>query len=157
IVSYAIQHVPRAFAKEESPDPGLVRELVRVLAQNNGPLRESEVARKALSSCALIECEDGIFRPARQTYFRTSLVAALLGEQGHYVDSTALAVHAAARELFVWLGVAERPRATHLVGRILGLAGGPPTLEAKAVLTALLTALGPAWSDYASESVMTEL
>ena len=157
IVTYAVRHVPKAFAKAAPPSPELVRDVVRVLAQHNGALRESEPAKNALSVCELVECEDGEFRSAPATYFRTELVSALLGDDAHYVAPLALASHVAARELFAWMGVSDRPSPQDLVGRVRELAEGEASLEKKAALADLLAALGPSWSDYASAPAMREL
>ena len=156
IVSYATRHVAKAFQRPDGLAPELIRTLVKVLAQHNGPLREAEHARQALAQCALVECDDGFRLPAT-AYIRTPLVVALLGDDYPCVAASALQLHPAVRELFVWLGVSEHPRAPHILEKIETVASGPATAEAKRHVASLLQGLGQAWSSYSSSVAMTQL
>ncbi len=112
--TYVKQQVPRVFG--ERPDLSLNsrRGLVQLLARKLGEIRGDEASRRVLGGLPLIECTDGEFRAARQTYAQ-SHVAAFLADRIH-VAALSTNDHEALKALHNWLGVAQEPRAEDVLG-----------------------------------------
>lgn len=135
------RHLPKAFEELDVPD-GKRREAVELLADRLRDIKDDEEILEALGSCRLVECEDGEFRDPDSVYFGNECNREILGE------TVAFAAHSRERErvhrdLYGWLGVANRPRAEDLIARVEQLTTeDPPTKSPRQAIAAIFEYLG---------------
>lgn len=137
---YAESVLPKILSNPELPVEKK-RAAVLLLSARLGEVRDNHSIRRALSSCALVECRDTHFRTADECYFDNNAVRDCLG------DSAPLAIlprshEAAVRELYQWLGVVSQPRLDDAVARIRELVGKPPSATTAQIVQRIFTHLG---------------
>jgi len=128
---YIHQEMPRALAEHPDIPSDARHELLQLLAERLGEIRDDDVLQEQLSRLPLIPCMDGSFRPAREVY-ATREARVLLGDTIHVAEPPPTQALEAVHH---WLGVREEPSATDLVQRLLQL-GRLEMKEADAVQTA---------------------
>jgi hypothetical protein len=139
IGQYVVSLVPSAVAAGLGRDARLA--LRDFMAAKLGEIRDVSGALEALSELALIECEDQEFRPASAVYFADELVAKVLKARAPIAHLPANH-QSGVRELYRWLGVATRLRASDLAEFARSIiAGGPPTPSRKEELSRVLRAV----------------
>ncbi|MCI0461024.1 MAG: DUF3883 domain-containing protein, partial [Gemmataceae bacterium] len=124
---YAADHVPRAFRLAEVT-PEHKRNVVRLLAERLGEIRDDEEVGNALADIPIVECDDEVYRRPEEVYFDNDVVRVVLG------DEVPLAVvpkdhEASIRDLYRWLGVAKSPRFEAITRRIKVLTASPPNQD----------------------------
>lgn len=141
-LTYIREQIPQAFNTNGIPS-ALVKQFVNLLAVRLGQFRDYVDIRYILQKLQLIECKDGEFHPALQTYFDNE-VNRVLG------DGLNLAVQlkensSAIDQLYEWLGVARRPRDEDVLARINMLITQPPDPASRQAIETLFTYLGQRW------------
>jgi hypothetical protein len=149
--------VPEAFSSEaDFPGEAVRRQLVELIAEHLGELRDRPDIAKALSECPLVECVDGSFRPGREVYFDDPLVLDMLG------DEVPIALRSASRpeahrSALAWLGVASRPTSDAILQRVLDLAAGDVDGSSRTAIERLLRGLVAEWSAYSKDRGLAKL
>ena len=146
---YVLHHVPRALAGSTAIPREKKRELVALLASHLGEVRDLSDIRSALAKVSIVECEDGEFRLAHQTYLPDVVVKIVLGEEVHFARLPEEHPEAV-RECYQWLGVVDAPRANDIVLRIQGLTRLAPTTESVSAVQAIVAHLGERWRSESS-------
>ena len=104
-------------------------------------MREYPEALRTLTTTALVECSDDVFREPLECYFDSDLVRECLG------DAVCFAAppndhQTAVRELYTWLGVAQKPRRGDVMKVIQGLGSKPYVHSAVTRMKRIITYLG---------------
>lgn len=116
--TYLTRYVPAAFGATVPLSAATRDELLRLVARHIGQIRDDPSVRSSLAALALVRCEDGDFRRARQLYLRADELVSILG------DAPALYVHAdlgaspGLVDTLRWLGVSTTPKADDVVTRV---------------------------------------
>ena len=148
--TYVVEHVPRAFSSTMGVDEAHCRELIRIIAVELNKIRGNAAARSALASCPIVECTDGVFRPAVAVHFRTKLVTSVLGDEIAIAQPPSGDVEAIV-DLQKWLGVESIPRPKDIVDRIEEVTQAPPTGFARSVVQEIYAQLGSRWAEVFSD------
>jgi hypothetical protein len=124
---YAAQYIPQAFADAQL-GTRKKRQVVRLLAERLGEIRDDEEARLTLANLAIVECQDGHFHEPKDAYFPDSPILELLGE------AVPVAAIPQDRErtlgsLYEWLGVAREPHYHALIQRAKDFCANLPAGE----------------------------
>jgi hypothetical protein len=130
-VEYARTHVPRAMNGDLTT--GVRRDVVAALARRVHELEQDEPTRVALTPVALVECTDGLFRPASDVVIESPSNVDILGDSIPLARPPAADGHAHER-LWRWLGATDRPTADHVWTRIEAIIDDPPDGKAVAAL-----------------------
>lgn len=126
--SYVRSHLPRVLSQNPDLPSDARHQLLHLLAQRLGEMRDDEALRHQLSHLPLIPTMEGAFRPARDVY-ASRHIARLLGPRTHVAEPPQ---SQAIEALYQWLGVRTEPAASDLLQRIVslaaeaGAAGKPP-------------------------------
>lgn len=148
-----VRDLPHAFAGGRDVAPEKRRDLIRLLARKLSEIQmlpDREVIRDQLSRLPLIECTDGQFRPARQTYVRNEYVEKILG------DRVPVAVGMQESEeglnaLYEWLGGASYPRPEDIVQVVREVTNDPPNEESVQTIEDVFAYLVKTWSEMSQE------
>jgi hypothetical protein len=146
---YAREQVPRVL--EERPDlPAEVRrELVQLLAQRLGEIRDDWQLQRRLRGLNLVECTDGDFCPAHQVYLQSDMVK-ILGGRAHVAAEVAQNTEAVTA-LYRWLEVAEEPRPEDVLARVREFVQGPVNEEAREAVETVFEHLVNGWMRWDDE------
>ncbi len=115
-----------------------------LLAQRFGEFSDIVAVREALRKSPLVECEDGQFREPTLVYFESSDVSEVLGETVNFAKETSEHKESI-RQLLLWLGVAEHPRALDLLETIERATNESPTAQARSQIAKMFAHLGKRW------------
>ena len=146
--TYAREQVPRVLEENADLPATSRRELVQLLAQRLGEIRDHSEIQDRLSRLPLVECTDGHFRAAGQVYAQTD-VARILGDWIHIATAVSESTDAV-RALYEWLGVVQDPRPNDVIQRIRELTADPPDDAARQVVERVFEYLvnqWPKWDD----------
>lgn len=108
------------------------RQLVTLLAQRLWEITANDHIRLSLARASLIECTEGLFRPASEVYLPTLLIREILGTKRpftHQMDSEHAVSH-----LYQWLGVRTAPRQDDVLWRLNELTEQPPGDEERRIV-----------------------
>ncbi|MFC1825892.1 hypothetical protein ACFLYZ_00685, partial [Thermodesulfobacteriota bacterium] len=124
---YVSDHVPSALTDGDVPN-NKKRKLVGLLSSRLGEIRDDSTIRESLCSAPIVECMDGVFRQSRSTYLDKKETIEVLGNWIN-IAVTPPDHKGAAEELYLWLGVAKKPRFEDIIERVEELVGKPPTTQ----------------------------
>lgn len=111
------------------------------LARKRSEVSEEEGIQESLAEVPLVECRDGEFRLPGECYFPEEGIVAVLGADVN-VAQIPDEHEAIYRELLEWLGVADVPRNSDILGRINKLVESPPVPETVGVIQRVFEFLG---------------
>lgn len=142
--SYVTEHVPRAFKSDHGVGNQARRQLVMILAERLGRIRDSHAAQEALSLCPLVECTDGAFRLPTTVYFPSKLVETVLGTDVP-IALLPQTQREAVSQLWSWLGVTEVPRPSEILRRISRVISEPQNQQRRGIIKRIFSHLGSEW------------
>ena len=140
---YTKKYVPKAFTRESTVKATTKQEVLIGLARQIGKIQDDDQIRSELINTWIIECEDGVFRQPEMTYFRTSEVQQVFGDDTHYACVPDQMTNIQA--LYDWLGVQSQPRVTHMLQLVKRITSNKPSLEAKSTVVKVMEILGQRW------------
>ncbi len=146
IATYATSQVPRAFTDTHSLNAEARRSLLQLLAAHVGELQGPLDVKNALASCPLVECDDGIFRTAAETYFDNKIVSKTLGKNAHRAVLPKANAEAVAYAL-KWLGVSGVPRSQDILARVREIIKVVPNAESRRVIQEIFSYVGALWRE----------
>ncbi|MBK8986645.1 MAG: DUF3684 domain-containing protein [Chloroflexi bacterium] len=154
-ITYVQDVVPRVLAANPDLPSDARHQLVDLLAQRLGELRDDEDLQERLGQLPLVACLDGSFRPATAVYASREVMA-LLGEQVHVAEPAA---SQAVQALHRWLGVRQQPSPPDLVAALLAIGrhqqpGALPDMPMLARLTQLWQRLAELPADAPQTAVL---
>jgi hypothetical protein len=152
---YAVEYIPRAITDSNVPKEKK-QKAIRLLAERLSEIKGDPTTQNTLSEIPLVECEDGVFRKPSQVYLPSKNAADILGA----VSVAALPRESpdAVRDLYVWLGVADKPRLQDIVARIQQLSDRPPTPQSVQAIRNIFEHLGECLKkDGENSSLLTPL
>ena len=126
--TYVIKHLSLAL-ENEPLDPEIRRNAVGLLADHLGELIDDYEVLKTLSSVRFVNCTDGKYRRARDCYFASDVISAVLGD-GAKVALLPVKRRDSVRRLLDWIGVASVPRLSDIIGTICQIAETPCSASA---------------------------
>ncbi len=115
-------------------------QILRLLADRLGELRDDEPVRLAVKSICLANVGDR-YIPADQAYFDTAAVRETLGDTAQIIRLTP-GHETADRDLLEWLGARSAPRRADLRRRIAQLTSDPPTEAAARAIRRIFDYVG---------------
>ncbi len=140
---YTKRYVPKAFARGSTVKVTTRQKILIGLARQIGEIQDDDQIRSELVNAWIVECEDGMFRQPEVTYFRTSEVQQVLGDNVHYARIPNKMQNIQA--LYSWLGVQSQPRVTHLLRHVKYIISNKPSPEAKNTVVKIMEVLGQRW------------
>jgi len=145
--TYVREQAPQVFRTNPDLPAESRRGLVQLLARKLGEIRGDEELRRVLGGLPLVECTDGEFRAARQTY-APSNVAAFLADRIH-IAALAAQDAAAQKALYEWLGVAQEPRPEDVLARLRAMPATPDVASRQLVQSVFeyLVSQWPKWEN----------
>jgi hypothetical protein len=141
---YVTEHLPHTF-EEQDIDRETRGLLVVSLSREIGKLQAIDGAPEALSSCGIVLCKDGSYRPPDEVYFEKEEVQTLLGGDAAYVSKDL--PHEAARNLYELIGVASTPRPEDILRHVKQLVNTPPSESTIQQIKDVIHYLGQNYTD----------
>jgi len=143
---YARDRMPLLLNERSDISVAAKRSLVMLLAEERLRLVDKDDVLRRLTTTAIVECADGIFRTPGEVYLRSKSVTEILGADAHVANED---VHKsiAVQELYRWLGVTDRPRAPDLVRRVKGLIASEPKGEVRKQVQGIFDHLSVRWPE----------
>jgi len=148
--TYVKEQIPRVFAMSPDLPADDLRDLVQLLAQRLGELRDDEDELGFLGELPLTECSDGVFRSADEVYARDEVIPRILGDPARVAAPVSQNLDAVGA-LYDWLGVAHKPRPDDVIRRVCELTSVPPTeksLQVVETVFAYLVDQWPKWDEF---------
>jgi len=143
---YVKDFVAGALRREDLSAP-VRRRVVTLLAEHVGKLRDRDDIRDVLARSNLVECEDKAFRSPLEVYVRSKEIVDVLGDSVHYAKASSR-LKPSIRDLYHWLGVADRPRGMDVCHQVERLASKPPIHESVQAVTRVFRYLGANWGQF---------
>ncbi len=125
------------------------RRIVQLSAERLGELRDDTVTREVLKQLPLVECTDGMFRPAASVYLPSTIID-VLDRATIFVAATPGEHQEAILELYRWLGIGEEPRPKDLLARIRSVCDLPPQPQTQEQIALIFRYLVDHWTDWQS-------
>ncbi|MER3448037.1 MAG: hypothetical protein C4291_14950 [Candidatus Dadabacteria bacterium] len=138
---YVKQHIPGALSQSGSLSLVRKRELVRLLADHLGEIRDDQSIRAALCALPLVECEDGVYWRPNECYLPSDQVRKVLGSSIHIAVLPA-GRHDSYRDLYQWLGVEDVPRIDHIIEKVRAIVKQPATPKSIEAVAHIVEHLG---------------
>lgn len=143
---YAHEQVPRVLRERTDLPVQARQELVQLLAQRLGEIRDDRQVGDALRSLNLIECTDGVFRPAGQAYLKSNVVQ-ILESRVHIAADVQRNVESV-RALYRWLGAATEPRPTDVLEWVQELSKGKVSEQSRQAMKIVFEYLVNRWESW---------
>jgi hypothetical protein len=119
-------------------------ELIRILAENLGKLRDHPEIRMVLSGLPIVWCGGEEFYPASIVWFDTSEVRGVLGPEIKLARLPGEKSEAI-REFYLWIGVSPEPAPEDIVNRIIMMVKSAPNDEANQLIGRLIDFIASKW------------
>lgn len=117
--TYLADQVPLAMSAEtHRVTADTKRWLLKLLSREFGQIRDNDRVRNQLSVLQLVECEDGLFRKAKDVYLRTPHLVEMFGDDRTRFSHPSLMRAASSVDVLKWLGVSDLPVASDLLRRV---------------------------------------
>ncbi len=126
--TYVLKHLSLAL-DTETLNPAIRRDAVGLLADHFGELMDDDKVRQTLSSVRFVNCTDGKYRRARDCYFASDIISAVLGD-GANVALLPEQRGASVRQLLGWIGVVSVPRLSDIIETICRISEAPCSASA---------------------------
>ena len=140
---YAWQYIIPSFGSESSVGYETKLQLLKMLEEHIGQIREDEQLQYELATTSIVECQDGSFRTPQEVYFRYTEVTEVLGD---YVSYCALPRPAKGRrDLYRWLGVAGQPRTKDIIRVVDKLTDESPDQRNRKSIISCLKSVARYW------------
>ncbi|MFT3818233.1 MAG: DUF3883 domain-containing protein [Rubrivivax sp.] len=149
--TYLLDHVGPAFRSETPPEADTRRELLRLLAQHIGEIRDEPGVQGVLSVLPLVPAEDGELRAANGLYLKSAELVSVFGSTPVLFADASLSSVPSIEDTLRWLGVAEVPRADDVLARVDEVCEMKPAL-ARPAAQALFEGLARLWPRLARAS-----
>jgi hypothetical protein len=152
--NYVKEQLPGALRGNVNPD--VRRRLVELFAEKRSDIHQDVELRKIIASFRIIECQDGEFRAANSIYFSNDETKRLLGSRVSYVDPP-VTYPLPIRELYKYLGIADRPKTEDLLKVIVETVLPHPTNNTRNQIRSILLHLGRRWNDSEDSTLLIPL
>jgi len=144
---YAREQVPRVLQEKRDLTVEQRRQIVQLLAERMGELRDDAATQEVIKPLPLVECTDGTFRPAGSTYLPGAIMD-VLDKETIFVAATPSEHQEAVFALYHWLGIAKEPRPEDLLARIRSICAVPPTPETQDQIAVIFKYLVTNWGGW---------
>ncbi len=124
-VTYVRDWLPRIVKSHELDHEQRIQ-LLNVLAEKLGTLRDYADIQRKLRELPIVWCGEEEFYAAPDVYFYSDVTRAVLGSQIVFAKNPAQSSEAI-RSLYKWLGVVDEPRPDDIVNRVQELTSQSPT------------------------------
>jgi hypothetical protein len=152
-LTYVREWVPSVISQRELKLNERI-ELIRILAENLGKLRDYQDIRTTLTALPIVWCGGEEFHPASIVWFDTDEVKDVLGTEIKLARLPGEKSEAI-RELYLWVGVSPEPEAEDIVNRIMMVVESAPNAEAMQSIGRLIGFIASkwvSWEDYEKEN-----
>lgn len=151
-LTYVREWVPSVISQRELKLNERI-ELIRILAENLGKLRDYQDIRTTLTALPIVWCGGEEFHPASIVWFDTDEVKDVLGTEIKLARLPGEKSEAI-RELYLWIGVSPEPEPEDVVNRIMMVVESAPNAEAMQSIGRLIGFIASkwvSWEDYEKE------
>ena len=141
---YARRYISEAFSATSGVPDDAKRGLLEVLGRHIGEVRDESELRAVLSMQEIVECTDGVFRRPAEVYLPFNEIVSVMEDFANYAKLPKQSD--ARRDLYGWLGVADKLRLNDVLKVIGAQAASPPRRKNRAIAQKMLEVLGSAWA-----------